>query len=84
MIELTSVVISKIFRCHILWIWRNLAEFYEIVIFVYSVPGYKLDGHWPRRFQINQSVIALHSRLVLCNIVWGAIRHTVEVLILHQ
>jgi hypothetical protein len=37
-------------------------EFYEIVIFVYSVPGYKLDGHWPRRFQINQSAIALHSK----------------------
>jgi hypothetical protein len=24
MIELTSVVISKGFRCHIIWIWRNL------------------------------------------------------------
>jgi hypothetical protein len=71
MIELTSVVISKRFRCHKLWIWRNLTEFYEIVIFVYSVPGYKLDGHWPRRFQINQSAIALHSRLALRNIVSG-------------
>jgi hypothetical protein len=50
---------------------RNLTEFYEIVIFVNSVPGYKLDGQWLRRFQINQSVIALHSRLVLRHIVWG-------------
>jgi hypothetical protein len=32
-----------------------------------------LDGHWPRRFQINQSVIALHSRLVLRNIVRGKV-----------
>jgi hypothetical protein len=71
MIELSLLVISKTFRCHI--IWRNLTEFYEIVIFVYSVPGYKLDGHWPRRFQINQSVIALQSRLVLRNIVWGKV-----------
>jgi hypothetical protein len=71
MIELTLVVISEKFRCHILWIWRNLTEFYEIVIFLSSVPGYKVDGHWLRRFQINQSVIVLHSRLVLRNIVWG-------------
>jgi hypothetical protein len=71
-IECTSVVISsKILRYHILWIWRNLTEFNEIVNFVYSVPRYKLDGHWPKRFQINQSVIALHSRLVLRNFVWG-------------
>jgi hypothetical protein len=55
MIELTSVVISERFRCHILWIGRNLTEFYEIVIFVNSVPRYKLDGHWLMRFQINQS-----------------------------
>jgi hypothetical protein len=41
-------------------IWTNLTEFYEIVIFVYSVP-YKLDGHWPSRFQINQSVIAFKA-----------------------
>jgi hypothetical protein len=72
MIELTSVVISKKFRCHILWLWRNLTKFYEIMIFVNSVPRYKLDGHWLRRFQINQSVIALHSSLVLHNIVWGS------------
>jgi hypothetical protein len=63
-------VISKRFRCHILWIWRNLTEFYEIVTFVNSV-RYKLDGHWLRHFQINQSVIVLNSRLVLRNIVWG-------------
>jgi hypothetical protein len=25
-----------------LWIWRHLAEFYEIVIFVNSVPGWPL------------------------------------------
>jgi hypothetical protein len=31
----------------------------------------QLDGHWLRRSQINQSVIELHSRLVLRNIVWG-------------
>jgi hypothetical protein len=52
-------------------IMYGFGEIYEIVIFVYSVPGYKLDGHWPRCFQISQSVIALHSRLVLRNIVWG-------------
>jgi hypothetical protein len=59
--------------------------------------GYKLDGHWLRRFQINQSVIVLHARLVLRNNVWGkcllgawmlfqngAIRYMVEVLIYHQ
>jgi hypothetical protein len=50
---------------------EELNKFYEIVIFVNSVPGgYKLDGNWLRRFQINQSVISLHSRLVLRNIVW--------------
>jgi hypothetical protein len=48
---------------------KKFNQFYEIVIFVNSVPGYKLDGHWLKRFQINQSVIALHSRLVLRNIV---------------
>jgi hypothetical protein len=31
--------------------------------FVNSVPGYKLDGHWLMRIQINQSVIALHSTI---------------------
>jgi hypothetical protein len=35
------------------------------VIFVNSAPGYKLDGHLLMHFQINQSVIALHLRLVL-------------------
>jgi hypothetical protein len=33
-------------------------SFMKLLFFVYSVPGYKLDGHWPRRFQIIQSVIA--------------------------
>jgi hypothetical protein len=53
LIEFTLVVISKRFRCHILWIWRNLTEFYETV--VNSVPGYKLDGHWLSRFH-NQPI----------------------------
>jgi hypothetical protein len=62
MIELTSVVISKRFRCHILWIWRDLTEFYEMVIFVNSVPGYKLDGHWLRCFHINSNQTIVSNR----------------------
>jgi hypothetical protein len=37
---------------------------------------YKLDGHWLRRFQIGQSVTALHSRLVLRNNAISKLRYS--------
>jgi hypothetical protein len=64
MIELTSVVISKRFRCHILWIWRNLTEFYEIVIFVNSVPGYKFDGQMTVTDDVVGGEITAHRLLL--------------------
>jgi hypothetical protein len=59
--------------CHrICWRWFR-SSFMKLWFFVNSVPWYKLDGHWLRRFQINQSVIALHSRLYIyyCAIYFG-------------
>jgi hypothetical protein len=71
MIERTLAVMSERFQCHISGNRLNCTEFNDLVVFVNSVPQCKLDGHWLRHFRINQSVIALHSRLALRNIVWG-------------